>query len=402
MTKTFDKTYLTKELHLPHGEYVVSDTITDTGIWNIEHELIFKDPADNKYYRTSYRISATEMRLERPWEYDKTIEAVEVEKKLVIKEVYVAEDEQVQELSTTLDDTLTSILDKCKTDAASETVDMSHIEEIIKKHMSGQSLSQESVKTTDIDMEKFQKFCKKLRKKLNNIFNENETNLDNLPDSPAVDDVLEVYCENNKVLSGNKTLSYNLLELYQTYLENKKNQAYKPVEIIVDSIADDYEKRMIMKTVVRKWKLRKNRLTERESMSNNIRIYNENEPQYKLLQDFCDYLNAHTTDRYNFYLKNMLFDGGSNWYYTAIITEDNNIEEGSLLHIWQTCTPKTYETILQGEEYFNLAAHDVFEIHEWTNPPASSYDLTQVDEELGGYLKLQDNPESEKDEIELD
>ena len=59
-------------------------------------------------------------------------------------------------------------------------------------------------------------------------------------------------------------------------------------------------------------------------------------------------------------------------------------------------------TVLQGEEYFNLAAHDVFEIHEWTNPPTSSYDLTQVDGEVGGYLKMHGDPESEKDEIELD
>lgn len=259
MNKQFDKTYLTKELHLPHGEYVVSDTITDTDIWNIEHELIFKDPADNKYYRTSYRIGATEMRLERPWEYDETVEAVEVEKKLVIKEEYVAEGEQAQELDTVL----ASILNECKDDSIEVLardatldaepdviIDMNHVEEIIRNHMGKQPLSQESVKTADIDMEKFQKFCKKLRKKLSNAFDEqHETNLNDLSDSPAVDDVLEVYCENNKVLSDCKTLSYNLLGLYQTYLEYKKNQAYKPeairvyksIEAIVDFIADDYE-----------------------------------------------------------------------------------------------------------------------------------------------------------------
>lgn len=132
-------------------------------------------------------------------------------------------------------------------------------------------------------------------------------------------------------------------------------------------------------------------------MSNNIHIYNENEPQYKLLQGFANYLNAHTTDRYNFRLENMLFDGGTNSYYTGISTEDT--KTGGM---WQTCTPKAYVTVLQGEEYFNLAAHDVFEIHEWTNPPTSSYDLTQVDGEVGGYLKMHGDPESEKDEIELD
>ena len=248
MTKTFDKAYLTEELALPYSKYVVSDTITDTGRWNIEHELVFRDPADNKYYRTSYREGATELQDEHPWEYKDTVEAVEVEKKLVIKEVYVAEDEQVQELNTIL----TSILNECKNNSSEVLardatldaepdviIDMNQVEEIIRNHMGKQSLSQESVKTADVDMEKFQKFCKKLRKKLNNIFNENETNLDNLPNNPAVDDMLEVYCE--KVLSGNKTLSYNLLELYQTYLENKQSQVCKPIETIVDSITEDYD-----------------------------------------------------------------------------------------------------------------------------------------------------------------
>lgn len=254
MNKTFDKTYLTEKLVLPYSKYVVSDTITDTGRWNIEHELIFLDPADNKYYRTSYREGATELQDERPWEYDKTVEAVEVEKKLVIKEEFVAEGEQVQELDTML----TSILNECKNnsvevlardttldakpDVIVKIVDINHIEKIIRNYMNKQPLSQESVKTVDIDMEKFQKFCKKLKEKLSNAFDEqHETNLNDLSDRPAVDDVLEIYCENNKALSGCKILSYNLLGLYQTYLEYKKNQAYKPMEIIVNSIADDYE-----------------------------------------------------------------------------------------------------------------------------------------------------------------
>ena len=78
-------------------------------------------------------------------------------------------------------------------------------------------------------------------------------------------------------------------------------------------------------------------------MSNNIHIYNENEPQYKLLQGFANYLKAHTTDRYNFRLENMLFDGGANSYYTGISTEDTKTGD-----MWQTCTPKAYVTVLQG------------------------------------------------------
>ena len=133
-----------------------------------------------------------------------------------------------------------------------------------------------------------------------------------------------------------------------------------------------------------------------------IRIYSPDEPEYKLLQSFCDYLNEHTNDRYRFYLDNILFDAGTNWYYTAIITEDTEREQGSVLRSWQTVTPRTYVTILQGEEYFQLAAQDVFEVHTYTNPPSSAYDLSCVNMEVGGYLKMHDSPESEKDEIELD
>lgn len=143
MTKTFDKTYLTEELVLPYSKYVVSDTIIDTGRWSIEHELIFMDPADNKYYRTSYREGATELQDERPWEHKDTVEAVEVEKKLVIKEEYVAENEQVQELDTVL----VSILNECKNDSIEVLardatldaepdviIDMNQVEEIIRNH----------------------------------------------------------------------------------------------------------------------------------------------------------------------------------------------------------------------------------------------------------------------------
>lgn len=252
MKKTFNKTYLTKELYLPHGEFAVSDTIIDTGRWNIEHELIFMDPADNKYYRTNYRIGATEMQDETPWKYDDTVEATEVEKKLVIKEEFVAEDEQVQELDTVL----VSILNECKNnsievlarDATLDAepdiiIDMNHVEEIIRNYMGKQPLSQESVKTADVDMEKFQKFCKKLRKKLSNVFDgRHETNLNDLPDIPALDDVLEIYCENNSTALPNyKTLSYNLLGLYRIYLQNKQSQVCKSIEAIVDSIAEDYD-----------------------------------------------------------------------------------------------------------------------------------------------------------------
>lgn len=115
-----------------------------------------------------------------------------------------------------------------------------------------------------------------------------------------------------------------------------------------------------------------------------IRIYKEDEPEYRLLQDFCDYLNKHTTDRYRFFMRNILFDAGQDWWYTAILSEDTAIEGGSILRTWQTCTPACYALILQGREYFSEAAKDVFKIHTFTNPPKSMYDLTCVSREFGG------------------
>lgn len=189
MTKTFDKTYLTEKLVLPYSKYVVSDTITDIGRWNIEHELIFLDPADNKYYRTSYREGATELQDERPWEYNDTVEAVEVEKKLVIKEEFVAEGEQVQELDTML----TSILNECKNnsievfardttldaepDVIVKIVDMNHIEKIIRNYMNKQPLSQESVKTADKDEYRKEKPLKELVADLKDEYDSHDINL---------------------------------------------------------------------------------------------------------------------------------------------------------------------------------------------------------------------------------
>lgn len=189
MTKTFDKTYLTEKLVLPYSKYVVSDTITDIGRWNIEHELIFLDPADNKYYRTSYREGATELQDERPWEYNDTVEAVEVEKKLVIKEEFVAEGEQVQELDTML----TSILNECKNnsievfardttldaepDVIVKIVDMNHIEKIIRNYMNKQPLSQESVKTADKDEYRKEKPLKELVADLKDEYDSHDIDL---------------------------------------------------------------------------------------------------------------------------------------------------------------------------------------------------------------------------------
>ena len=132
-----------------------------------------------------------------------------------------------------------------------------------------------------------------------------------------------------------------------------------------------------------------------------IRIYKEDEPEYKLLQDFCSYLNGHTTDRYRFYLKNILFDAGQNWWYTAVISEDMACEKDSILRTWQTCTPTCYNMVLKGQDYFAAAATDIFEVKSYTNPPKSVYDLSCVDECFGGSLVINDR-ESESFEPELE
>jgi hypothetical protein len=118
-----------------------------------------------------------------------------------------------------------------------------------------------------------------------------------------------------------------------------------------------------------------------------IRVYEKNEPGYALLQKFCDYLNANTTDRYQFHLEDILFDAGSGWWYTAVISEDK-AEDAGMMREWQTCTPANYSIALQGEEYFNEAARDIFKVHHYMNPPSSTYDLSCVDASVGGEMDI--------------
>lgn len=65
---------------LPYGGrpdvLVVEDNITDTGRWSVYHELYIK--FENKYYRTSYSVGATEDQDERPWQEDDYVDFVEV------------------------------------------------------------------------------------------------------------------------------------------------------------------------------------------------------------------------------------------------------------------------------------------------------------------------------------
>ena len=91
--KDFTKEYLKEELELPwNDDLVQEDKITDTSRWSVIHDLIFKDPADGKFYATYYSIGATENQDESPWEYGSTIECNEVELKEVIVKQWVSVD----------------------------------------------------------------------------------------------------------------------------------------------------------------------------------------------------------------------------------------------------------------------------------------------------------------------
>ena len=73
----------------------------------------------------------------------------------------------------------------------------------------------------------------------------------------------------------------------------------------------------------------------------NIRVYEKNERQYKVLKMFAEMVNDNLTDGY-LTLENIYFDMGQNWKYTALIT---NKEDG-LFNSWQSFCPRDYELIL--------------------------------------------------------
>lgn len=113
-----------------------------------------------------------------------------------------------------------------------------------------------------------------------------------------------------------------------------------------------------------------------------IRIYLLDTPQYKIIEAFCDYLNAHTDARYSFSTQNTYYDARGDWEYTAIIAHD--AERRGTRHAWQTLRhPGTYEKMLRGEAYFNEVARAMFY-------GDSLYDLSHVDEEVGGQRKPHD------------
>lgn len=106
-------------------------------------------------------------------------------------------------------------------------------------------------------------------------------------------------------------------------------------------------------------------------MSAKLKVYNEQETEYKLLQEFCRYMNNYCSD-YNFFLRTAVLDGHTGTKYTAVMVMDEDLNE------WEALTPASYVTVLQGREYFDLAVHDLL-----TAPETEMlYNLECFDSEL--------------------
>lgn len=68
----------------------VSDTITSTSRWSVNHTLVFRELATGKFFRAAYSVGATEQQDEGPWEHEGEVIAV-VEVRPVEKVVTVYE-----------------------------------------------------------------------------------------------------------------------------------------------------------------------------------------------------------------------------------------------------------------------------------------------------------------------
>ena len=60
---------------LDGDDYVVNELV-DTSRWSLHYDFVFE--YEGRYWRTSYRVGATESQDEMPWEYESAVECVEV------------------------------------------------------------------------------------------------------------------------------------------------------------------------------------------------------------------------------------------------------------------------------------------------------------------------------------
>lgn len=73
----FKKDFLVDELGLPDNPSIVQEcTLVDSDRWTLQYEIIFEH--EGKFYRTYYRVGATEYQDEQPWEYENEVDCDEV------------------------------------------------------------------------------------------------------------------------------------------------------------------------------------------------------------------------------------------------------------------------------------------------------------------------------------
>lgn len=73
-----------------HEDFVtIKEDIIDTSRWCIIYDIVVKRVSDGKFFKSSYRVGATESQDERPYEYDSEAiftEVVPVEKTIIAYE----------------------------------------------------------------------------------------------------------------------------------------------------------------------------------------------------------------------------------------------------------------------------------------------------------------------------
>lgn len=71
---------------------IVEEEVVATARWSIHYHAIVRNPEDPEgvFRSCFYSIGATERQHESPWEYEDTVEFYAVEKKQVMKEVWVS------------------------------------------------------------------------------------------------------------------------------------------------------------------------------------------------------------------------------------------------------------------------------------------------------------------------
>ncbi len=79
-------------------------------------------------------------------------------------------------------------------------------------------------------------------------------------------------------------------------------------------------------------------------MADILRVYNENELEYKRLEMFADFTNMELTEKgdvlYVVTVEDMYFDFGQDWKYTGLLTTKAN--ESS----WQSLCPRDWELVI--------------------------------------------------------